>query len=207
MPVSITPASVPGLVSLNRVRRAIGWPAGKTTQHDTLLQEWIDAWSRQFREDAGQPIQKETLVEIFEGNGRDEFTLSAWPVSNLAKLERETAFDTWEELSADTYILRGSGACRWIKLNGWFIAGVTYRATYDVGYDTVPPNISRLVLNAVILDYLDSRIGEGRLGIVSKAVAASEGGDGGATITFSRSDFEKRWKRATDQYSRVPTVG
>ena len=204
MPIDHQLIGSPGLVALTVVREELFGDADKPSAFDDLLQKWIHSASKKFEAACGQPIRRKTMVHVpLVGNGRCEYTLSYHPVSRLVSLEREQTFDVWEAIVSG-YVLRDDGGSGyWIRYDSGFTRDAIYRATFDVGYDTIPEDIETIVCDAVKLRYLDNpqHFGGGRLGISSRADAGAAGVKN-ITVSYSKEEFKEEWARIAASYER-----
>lgn len=186
-----------GLISLDLVRTYLEYPDSDVSD-DTELCRMIKEASASFISDCHQPIAQAEKVDPWTGHGMNIHVIDYSPVANLT-LEEEVSFNTWDVIDSESYYIDGTT----IYMDGAFMRGRRYRATFDVGYSTIPSDIQGLILNHVLLNYKDHKIGDGedRLGKKSKAESAGTG-DKSITITFDREEFQKRWDAKVAVYGR-----
>ena len=161
--------------------------------------------------------------EVFlKGSGTSIQTLPYWPIislqgdeeaDRLANLQyRNSPTDPWTDLVTDEDVIVFDERRPWcIALQdgtvfpfgdyppewGGNAAGqYNIRVKYNSGYEECPSDIMTVVLERIAIKFMESKRGEGRLGVQSQGA----GGMGGTTNSFK--DTVERWNTIVTKYQR-----
>lgn len=180
-----------------------------TTDNDVLLGKMITGASALILNTINRsPILSATVVDIYDGSGRDWMLLRQYPVTAVAKVEYDGA--PADLAAADTSV--------WPPKKGWALdppgdansqqrlvlyGGACFpstraavRVTYTAGYATTPADLAQACIEMVAEDYAR----KSRLGIVSQAVGGQE------TVSYSQKDMSDRVKLSLKNFKRVTPV-
>jgi hypothetical protein len=163
---------------------------------EDLIGELIDEVFAEFVADTGQPIERQELRWEFNHISGCTATPSLVKVNSMSKLEYRDGDMEWQEVDADLYAEQHAGGWQ-IFYPAGFRRGRLFRATLDVGYQTIPPDIHDIVKYRTIERYYDSVPGRNRFQMESEA---SSGGVS-VTLKYDRATLEERWQAVVRRYS------
>ena len=145
-----------------------------SSTHDVLLQDLIDAVSEEIQGWLRRPIAAFTETDE-KGDvwGSDEYYLNRYPIISVTSLAEGSATlvdgTDFEHTQSDDRV------GRLVRMGGgvpmsWASGNRNIVATYDHGYNTIPPQITQAANELVAFDWYGSAPGGGRLGLDGKAL-------------------------------------
>ncbi len=193
------------LIDFQYVTRALGMPDSAGDPVRARVEEWIAEAGAEIRSIVNQPIERETVTDVFDGNGSTVYRPGYFPMSSLSALYYRTGYGSdavWTAIASTEFELVGSS----IYYAGGFARGVAnYKAVYLVGYTStaIPEDIKAVCRDMVVLKALDARVEgitglDARLGVLSVARAAN-----GATATTTFKDLGPEIRRKLRRYRKI----
>jgi hypothetical protein len=180
------------------------------TDKDLLFTDWLEYVSGAIEDHINQPVVSREVTEYLDGNGSDTIWLNRGRIislkgTNEAERLASLQYDvdgTWTDLLTDEDDLFIDGNPNWFiqLLDSTFPYGTkNIKITYNCGFSTVPPSITKVCLEMMQVMYDESRAGlNPRLGMSSKSNAAA-----GSSVGDNFIDMTPRWKSALARYRRV----
>jgi uncharacterized phiE125 gp8 family phage protein len=183
-------AAANALITTTEVKR---WLNLDGSGDDDFLQEAINDWSDAVETRCGRIIKQATYTDEAHDGGKKAVLLLHPPVSSITSI---TVDD--DELESDEYVYdEKSGIVRMVS--GYAFEGVNgeVTVTYVGGYDPVPGDLKRAMMQLAALEYYLS--GRGR-----KALAKRGESMGNGSVSYERGpqDQEKIMKEIERRYKR-----
>lgn len=176
---------------------------------DEFLQFWIDAVSDAVERHLRGPVAVQAVSdEIRNGDGTSRIMVERQPIVSLQNnsaedvMVRTSPGADWEVLESDTAFLRIDAAEPWhIHLDrSVFPSGVAnIKVCYRAGYEEIPGQITRVVVESVAELLKESNQGSGRLGQRSRSV----GGINSSGATDSFYDLDDRHREMLAPFVRI----
>lgn len=221
-------ATVKDIVTLNEVKRYMKIAEGNNEFNSIMESSGSDQGFIELISDAVEhylknKVAKQTITDlIVDGNGTNILPLPYWPVKNVesvGNIQYRTTisggwtnlFDSAADFNSYLYVTPqaefniGAGVDQLEileSLKTFPLGRKNIKITYDAGWDPIPGDLKKVVLEMIATMYKESDQKEGRLGMQSKS---KTGGSIGGTVADTFFDMDPKWKRVLNRY-RVPTI-
>jgi hypothetical protein len=185
------------------------------TTNDALVASWLGVISELVEERLGrQPVCPRAVEDFIDGEGQPKLFLNKGRIVDLladpttgSKLDslqmRASALGDWTNIAEDIKLIYLN------PINDWCIELLDYRifpigwknvrVYYTAGFDPIPGDILKMVLEMIQVMYDESKAGTmPRLGMGSK-----NRGGAGSNLGDSFIDMEPRWQKVIDRYKRL----
>lgn len=199
------------IVTLDECKAYLAIAEGNTA-HDTTLETWIDVVSRQFESEIDNKVAKQAVEETLDGDGTQVLKPTYYPIiglvgdseaERLANLQYRNEYDdAWADVTDDEDAIFFPSERPWeIRLvdEEYFPEGYqTVKVNYICGYDEIPGDIKKAVLEMLAQMWQESGKGQGRLGLSNVGLTTA-----GASINLSTRDVNKFWDQVVNRYRRI----
>lgn len=199
--------SARSIITLNQAKFYLGITTSETT-HDSTLEEWIDICSDSVERYVDNKINLIEVEEILDGTGKSVIYPHYFPIyaiyggddaEKLSNIQYRTeATGAWTNLLTDMDYVRIDpyDAHRIELLDGEeFTAGTkNIRIKYYAGYNDVPSDVKKVVMEMVAVMWNESNHGSNLIGRSSSTI-----GQGNQVSTV---EMTPRWERVLGKYRR-----
>jgi hypothetical protein len=163
---------------------------------EDLIGQLIDEVFAEFVAETGQLFERQEYLWEFDHIAGCTATPSLVKVNGISKLEVRDGDMEWQEIDTALYTQQHAGGWQ-LYYRAGFRRGRLYRATLDVGYQTIPRDIQDVVKYRTIERYYDSVPGRNRFQMESEASTGAVS----ISLKYDRATLAERWRRVVQSYT------
>lgn len=181
------------LITVNDVQLYLD---NSTTSLTSFLYSCINYVGKNFENYCQRSLRNYSITGFYDGDYTDTLLVKNYPINSLSGLAYKTSDTTFTDYDLDDVYIYDT----YLKLeNEKFPSGKqNIRIYYNAGFETIPDDIKKIAIEAVVETFKESNLGHSRLGIDSSNI--NSGAGGGSENYFS---LTNRHRDVLDTYKKI----